>query len=102
MIFEGDELRAGHVVNSERRALLCGFKDHRHAAVGDELDVQAEDEVFGVTQLEGNAFCRVCGGVSKVGVGAAQRNVCYRVGGVHFIVCIQVHFIKNKRITSFD
>lgn len=28
MIFEGDELRACHVANSERRALLCGFKDH--------------------------------------------------------------------------
>lgn len=61
-VFEGDELRAGHVVDGEGWALLCGFQDHRHTAVGDKLDVQAEDEVFGVTQLEGRAFGGLCGG----------------------------------------
>lgn len=56
MIFEGNELRVGHISNGKGWALLRGFKDHGHAAIGDELDVQAEDEVFGVTQLEGNTF----------------------------------------------
>ncbi|KAG7221765.1 hypothetical protein INR49_029148 [Caranx melampygus] len=56
MIFEGDELRAGHVVDGEGRALLSCLKDHGYAAVGGELDVQAEDEVFGVPQLEGHTF----------------------------------------------
>lgn len=55
-VFEGNELRAGHIVDREGGALLCGLQDHRHTAVGGELNVQAEDEVFGVTQLEGQAF----------------------------------------------
>lgn len=45
-IFEGYKLRAGHVVYDEGGALLCGVQDHRHAAVGGELDVQTENEVF--------------------------------------------------------
>lgn len=64
---EGDELCAGHVVDCEGRALLCGFKDYRHAAVGDKLEVQAEDEVFGVAHLEGHAFGGVCGNGKWVG-----------------------------------
>lgn len=71
-VFEGDELRAGHIVDSEGGALLCGFQDHRHTAVGDELDVQAEDEVFGVTQLEGHTFWGLCGGGVRR-VGAADK-----------------------------
>lgn len=62
MVFEGDELRVGHVVDGERSSLLCGLQDHRHAAVRDKLDVQAEDEVFGVAQREGHAFGGLCGG----------------------------------------
>lgn len=61
-VFEDDELCAGHIADSERGAFFCGFQDHRHAAVGDELDVQAKDEVFWVTQLERHAFWGVCGG----------------------------------------
>lgn len=60
-VFEGDELSAGHVVDDEGRPLLCGFQDDRHTAVGDELDVQAKNEVLGVTQLEGYTFWGLCG-----------------------------------------
>lgn len=73
MVFEGDELHVGHIVDSERRALLCGFEDHRHAAVGDELDVQAEDEVFGVTQLQGHTFWGLCSGRVSRGVVGCSR-----------------------------
>lgn len=55
-IFEGDELRAGYVVDGEGWPFLCGFEDHRYTAIGDKLYVQAEDEVFGVTQMQGHAF----------------------------------------------
>lgn len=61
-IFEGNELRAGHIVYGEGGALLRGLQDHRHAAVGGELDVQAENEVFWVTQLEGHTLWGLCGG----------------------------------------
>lgn len=56
MVFEGDQLRAGHIVDGEGRTLLSCLKDHGYTAIGGELDVQAEDEVFGVSQLEGHAF----------------------------------------------
>lgn len=61
MVFEGDELRAGHIVDGEGRAPLRGLQDDRHAAVRRELDVQAEDEVFGVTQRQGHTFRGICG-----------------------------------------
>lgn len=55
-VFEGDELHVCHIVDDEGRTLLCGFKENRQAAVGDKFDVQAENEVFGVTQRQGHAF----------------------------------------------
>lgn len=45
-VFEGYELRVGHIVYHEGGALLRGVQEHRHAAVGGELDVQTENEVF--------------------------------------------------------
>lgn len=48
-------------MDGEGRAPLRGLQDDGHAAVRRELDVQAEDEVFGVAQRQGHTFRGICG-----------------------------------------